>query len=652
MRIFIRNLSIFAVLLLTLVAAVGCKSKKPEVDVRAPGEDRARAVAHLKTAQRQADKKQYALAHEEFRAAIEADEGLFAAHLGFQDSFFAYFDPQIEDQARERDSMIKMYRDFARKSEGSAEFQFLYGRMLDRTGARADAAEYYRKTLKLDYKLFPAHMALADICEQVEKSPNQARVHRETGEKFQMVYELESKIEQNPLDIASHRRYQDAMLLMEDRMHEYYPPGGVMERYKSLVEQHATTGSEATFRYLYGRLLGQLGRLGEAKLQFERARDLRPKLSWPYDGLATYHLMQASIKPGEAETMVDNAIRLYKKAVERDPKQIESRVKLIQARIWMSKILVAEHDKLKRRVNEGYNLTQQKKDQIISFVVRIHDNTRNCKNEVIELVTENPESAEAYFTLATFAAQDGAFLLAEDALAQAQAVFDALPQSEAKAKMDLRKSIDSLKKEISAQISGIITGEINEVALPLPAGFLSKEAGLRLKHESPVLRVLTVNMLASLCVDIIRDEDTMPDALRVDYKNAAKNATFLVAQALDDKDDEVRLASLRALGNLMLDPFQDKVCAVLRDVKADSRLRREAAIALKKMRVKESVDVLIEGLKADDADVRKYSAEALLDIVGRMHGYNYDDPAEKRTEAVARWGKWWAENKETFEVKD
>ncbi len=652
MRISIRNLSIFAVLLLTLGAAVCCKSKEPEVDVRAPEEARTRAVAHLKTAQRQADKKQYALAHEEFRAAIEADEELFAAHLGFQDSFFAYFDPQIEDQARERDSMIKMYRDFARKHERSSEFQFLYGRMLDRTGERAEAAEYYREALKIDRKLFPAHMALADICEQVEKSPNQARVHRETGEKFQTVYELESKIEQNPLDIPSHRRYQDTMLLMEDRMHEDYPPGGVLERYKSLVEKHATTGNEATFRYLYGRLLGQLGRLEEAKLQFERARDLRPKLSWPYDGLATYHLMQASIRPGESETLVDNAIRLYKKAVERDPQQIESRVKLIQARIWLSKILAAENDKLKRRVNEGYEITQQQKDQIISFAVRIYDNTKNCKNEAIELVTQNPESAEAYFAFATFAAQDGAFLLAEEALAQARAVFAALPQSEARTKTDLRKNIDLLEKEISAQISGIITGEIKEVVLPLPAGFLGKEAGLRLKHESPVLRVLTVNMLTRLCADIIQDEGTMPEALRGDYQYAAQNATFLIAQALDDKDDEVRLASLRALGNLMLDPFQDRVCAVLRDVKADPRLRREAAIALKKMRVKESVDTLIEGLKADDADVRKYSAEALLDLVGRMHGYNYDDPAEKRTEAVAQWEKWWAENKETFEIKD
>ena len=401
-----------------------------------------------------------------------------------------------------------------------------------------------------------------------------------------------------------------------------------------------------------GFVLGQLGRLEEAKLQFERARDLRPKLSWPYDGLATYHLMQASIKPGEAETLVDNAIRLYQKAVERDPKQIESKVKLIQARIWLNKILAAEQNKLRRRVNEGYDLTQQQKDQIISFVVRIYDNMKNCRNDAIELVTEHPESAEAYFAFATFAAQDNAFLLAEDALARALAVFDALPQSEAKMKADLRISIDLLKKQISEQISGIITGEIKEVVLPLPAGFLVREAELRLKHESPTLRVLTVNALAGQCADIILDENTMPEALRLDYKNAAKNITFLIAQALDDKDDEVRLASIRALGDLMLDPFCDKVCAVLMDVKADPRLRRETAIALKNMRVKESVDALIEGLKADDADVRKYSAEALLDIVGRKHGYNYDDPDEKRAEAVAQWEKWWAENKETFEIEN
>ena len=656
MRTFLKHLLIFVVFPAGLSLAVSCGSKDTAEDSRTPRstEHRDTAIALLKTAQRQSEKKQYALAHESYRSAIEADPEIFSAHLGFQDSFFEYYDPRIEDQAEEYGRMMKTYRDHARKHGDSTEFQYLYGRLLDRDGSRKEAAEYYRKALEIDYKLFPAHIGLAEIYEQVEISPNLARDHRQKGKKFGMLFELETAVEQNPFDVSTHRLYQDAMFEAENNMPRYYPPGGLMERYKSLLEKYAATDREPMFLYLIGRIYGWMGRTEEARQKFEQASKLRPSLPWPYDGLATYNLklaMKSGVELDKSRVLVEKSIRLYQKAVRLDPKQVESRLKLLNARMQMTGIHSAYLKKLGRIVAQGGELTQKQEEEIPHHRIKMHDHRTACKNEVLELISQDPKNIEAYLYLAVFACEDGAYLLAQEVCDTALSVYGTISESEARKKSDVIDQVNKLKKNVDDVVGNILTGRGDEAA-SLPKAFTIEEAGKRMKSESGELRKRTVIILASLCAQIIADKDRMPDALKGDYGRLAQYAVRLISTGMEDGDVEVKLASVRALGDLEISPFAEKVAAILADPNAEPRLRTEAAIALKKMREKDSIPFLVEGLKAENEDIRRFSAEALYGITGRKHGYNYDDPPEKRKKAIAEWKQWWKENSDTFEIEE
>jgi hypothetical protein len=294
-------------------------------------------------------------------------------------------------------------------------------------------------------------------------------------------------------------------------------------------------------------------------------------------------------------------------------------------------------------------LNEERKQQYLQIFVKVHDQIKACQAESLALVTDNPRDIDAYVCLAMFAEEHGAHLLAQEIIGVAKKLFKALPRQEAELKADLGKSVAELGAQIDGSAARLVSGRGDE-ASTLPSAFVFEEAAKRLKSENADLRKRTVVMLAALCAQIRRDIGAMPQAVRDDYSQRAQDAARLVAQALDDKDVDVRVESVRALGDLLLDPFAEKVAAVLSDKEADARLRTRAAIALGQMRVKEGIPALIEGLKADDADVRQFSAEALLNIVGRKFGYNYDDTSIERAKAIAEWEKWWAENKDTFTV--
>lgn len=56
-------------------------------------------------------------------------------------------------------------------------------------------------------------------------------------------------------------------------------------------------------------------------------------------------------------------------------------------------------------------------------------------------------------------------------------------------------------------------------------------------------------------------------------------------------------------------------------------------------KVVEAIGPLVELLNDEDRAVRFYAIEALHQITGKDYGYKYQDRAELRAEAVARWRK-------------
>ncbi len=651
-----RNLTrkILAVLaIFALVTAVSCgpgkkKDDQTDTDPVQTTAERAEAVGFLKSARRYIDENdppKYALACQMYYEAIEADPTLFPAHLGYQDSFFKYFDAGVPSQAKERDKMKKMYASYAKRHKDSAEFQYLYGAMLDKCGEPIRAAKYYRAALKLDYTLYQAHLALADVCEKYEKSPSQTALHRKEGEKFRMVCELEEAVERKPFDIVAHRNRQDAMLLMENEEPAHFPPGATLERYRKLMEKHAAGSRDATFRYLYGRLLGQAGQTEDAQKQFETARTIRPKLAWPNDGLAAVYVNLANNKPlDESEKQISKAVRLSQKSVTLDPKQIDFRLRLLQLRQMLDRIYAMQARKLSEIERRGGLLSKSQEEKRTNYSIKIHNNRMAFKTEAMETVSQYENNPRPYFALGYFAYSDGAFLFAREVAGIAKSLAGSMTGADAKLNADLIEQTKILKEEADRAVKELISGKRNVMARTL----LIEESRRRLKDENAELRKRTVSMLTQLCVAFQAGLDSLPEALRADYRNRIKQSVVLIAGALDDKDPDVIVEAVRSVGALQIDPFADKVAAILADKKAEPRLRMEAAIAVKSMRTKSAVPALIGGLEADNADVRKFSAEALVAIVGRSHGYNHDDTPENRSKAVEKWKKWWEENKQSW----
>ncbi|MCD5401319.1 HEAT repeat domain-containing protein, partial [candidate division NPL-UPA2 bacterium] len=131
------------------------------------------------------------------------------------------------------------------------------------------------------------------------------------------------------------------------------------------------------------------------------------------------------------------------------------------------------------------------------------------------------------------------------------------------------------------------------------------------------------------------DSDVRESAATALWKIGDPRAVTPLITALGDEDERVRRNAAEALGRIGDPRAVEPLIAALRD--EDSDVRESAALALGKTRDPRAVKPLIAALRDEDRDVRESAAWALEEITGKYFG-----------EDVARWQKWWEENKEAF----
>jgi tetratricopeptide (TPR) repeat protein len=129
-----------------------------------------------------------------------------------------------------------------------------------------------------------------------------------------------------------------------------------------------------------------------------------------------------------------------------------------------------------------------------------------------------------------------------------------------------------------------------------------------------------------------------------------------VAAGLEDADERVVVVAAKIAEGKKMKAAAPKMAEAMKRCGADAAVAVMGAMGglLKNSTTPEgdvvaseetraAVPALIDALESGDARVREAGIRALSDITGRTLMYHFDDAAEARAAAVARWRDWWKE---------
>ena len=129
-----------------------------------------------------------------------------------------------------------------------------------------------------------------------------------------------------------------------------------------------------------------------------------------------------------------------------------------------------------------------------------------------------------------------------------------------------------------------------------------------------------------------------------------------VAAGLEDADERVVIVAAKIAEGKKIKAVVPKMAEAMTRCGADAAVAVAGAMGglLKNSTTPEgnvvvseatraAVPALIDALESGDARVREAGIRALSDITGRTLMYHFDDAAEARAAAVARWRAWWEE---------
>jgi tetratricopeptide (TPR) repeat protein len=623
------------------------------VTTKEPAVNEEQARGYLNTANEfmKATPPQPARANAFFKSAIDSNYRLLAAHTGYQDSFFEYYNADVAAQETQKNEMLAMYAGHVKKYPADAMFQYLYGRMLDKAGMRGEAAPYFKEAVRLDEKYYPAHEALAKYYEEVGKNPLTAREHREKAEKYRAIQEARDAIAADPSNIPAHRQYQDVMLAAE-KSHDV-EKGAALKEYEQRLAGSAGTAEEARYLYLYGRLLGQSGDLEAARTHFERAAELDPKMPWPCDGLGIYCMLKAGtpgISPGEADDFMTKALGMFEKAVRLDGKQLVIKKKLAGLYLEVSARRQARAEEIRLKA-EGRALTPDELNQVKAALRDSYRMESECKARLMEMLGEKIADPEVQFYLAAFMFSDQSHVLAKQAAEAGLALLKEKPLPDAKDGEAIKVKLTGIAQDSAIWIRRLEENRDLETSA-YPHSFFDEEFGARMGSEKAAMRANTVLALTAFIVQSAKRMDELDPDVRGDYERMQMSALKMISGAVFDKEDAVRLNAVKAVGGFQVKPMCEEVGKILVNAKESEELRREAALALGDMRLAAGVDFLIEGLKDESQSVREYSADGLRSLGVQTFGYDYAAEAEKRAEAIAKIKQWWDENKANYRAPE
>lgn len=616
---------------------------------KAPVVNEEEARAHLRTALSFADSRppQWARANAEFKSAVDADYRLLPAHIGYQDSFFKLFNPQVPVQVERQGEMLKMYEKYAKKYPSEAAFQYLLGRMLDNMNRRKDAVEYFKAAIKLDDRFYPAHADLARFYDEVDKSPALAKYHRDKSEKYRAIHELRGALAANPSDIPLHRQYQDVMLAAEDS--KDVRAGAALEEYKTRLQDAAGDPKrEAQYLYLYGRLLGQTGSLEEARKNFEQAAALNDKLPWPYDGLGTYFIRKAQ-EPGTSEAdrddFINQALQMLEKAARKDPAQPVINLKLSGLCAEVASLRLKQADALRAKTESPSPEEERKMKELLWDAYR---RSNQGKSILLGMTETDLREPELYQQMAMLMYGDECYFLTRQTSLAGLAILRENPPVDPAARQRMEVKLSGLAADSETFIRRM--EEDREKSPHCPQLFFEEEFRARMQSGSDDFRARIVTHLAAFYEQIMQDRQLLDPRILPDYEKMQKAALVQIGMALKDKAEKVRKEAVSVLGLLRVQPFCENIGRILQDPGESAALRREAATALGRMRAAEGIDFLITGLKDEDRFVREESADSLREMGVQTFGYNFDEEDAARAEKIRKIEDWWKENRAAHKI--
>ena len=624
--------------------AVVRPNKEPVIN-----ESEARGFLNTATEYMNANPKQPARANDFFKSAIGSNYKLLPAHLGYQDSFFEYYNPDVAAQEKQKNEMLAMYEKYAKRYPADPMFQHLYGRMLDKLGKRKDAVPYFKEALKLDDKYYLAHAALAKFYEEVDKSPALAQFHKDKSEKYRAIQELRNAIAADPSNIVLHREYQDLMLAAEKSRD--VEPEAVLKEYEQRLKDAKGTADEPQYLYLYGRLLGQMSNPEDAKTQFELAASLNPKLPWPYDGLGTYYILKAQeqgTSQKDADDCINKAMQMYEKAVRLDNKLLTTKLKLAELYMNVSSLRQGQAEEIRTRA-AGRALAPEEQDKIKSLLGEAYRLSGECKARITEMLADQPQEPEVLLLTATFQYEDGSYFLAKQAAATGLNLTKEKPPVDPEVRDRIEIKLTGIMQDSDIFIRQLAENRVQKGAV-FPHFFFENEFRARMQSDDANLRANTIQALAAFYIGVMQTRDELDEKILADYEQMQKTALVLIGEALADGADNVRLNAVKAAGALGVEPFCEDIGKILANAKEPDEMRREAALALGNMRSAKAVEFLIEGLKDESRPVREYSIKGLRDLAIQTFGYDYAAEVGKRLETAEKIKKWWEENKATYQV--
>lgn len=418
------------------------------------------------------------------------------------------------------------------------------------------------------------------------------------------------------------REIAEEMVFQEQSIKEKRE-GSLLERY----ERRGKEGNDPLPWYLYGRLLGKLKRLEEAKKAFEKGLEIDPRFYPAREGLALYFLHKG--EPDEAELNLRKALLInprlfrghftlggiyfnqqdFKKALvefKKIPSEMEGEFHTYfhMGRCFQN---LSQWDEAIQVLSKA--LEEHPEHQEIRYFLAMSFWGKGKKKEAfdtyLEAIQENPRDVYPHY-------QIGCLYLMEGEKEQALS--------------HLRKALEYLPRE---GVPGISPEEVQRKILKAQEEEGAGEMGVQ---------------------DVIREAASNPDP-QVRKRNLIllspmaphPKITEAFARALLDEDPAVRTLAVWELGKREGPEAFSLLELVIQD--KDPLVRGAVCKVMGELKERRAVPLLIRALRDNDSYVFLASHKALTRITGEVFflGFLEDSPPEKRERLIRRWEEWWKE---------
>ncbi|HYC78312.1 MAG TPA: tetratricopeptide repeat protein [Planctomycetota bacterium] len=398
--------------------------------------------------------------------------------------------------------------------------------------------------------------------------------------------------------------------------------------------------------YLAGRILGNTGRVEEAKKLFEKAIQIDPWFPWAYHGLGTCHVRRERF---------EDAVKAYRRALELDPSFIRAMEPLAVCLIQLERPQEAED--LLRRILERHPENQG----ALRTLARIHA-LRHRFGEAIELLRKllelRPEDDEARRMLAYCYREAER---PEDAEKIYLALVKAQPEDrtslKALAGLKLRQgenhvAADYYRRVLKLTDPGSPEAEsLRKIADDLQNGPAIEKRNPKQKTADEWMDVLLNSVDEQKCLQAVRVLGANVDDVPTVEQWTALQQAFL--QALKSKFPSVKVLALRQVERSPLYRSEElaRLAMLFLDRNQDRLVRAQAAETLGELRHPSAVPAIVDALaQTDDPYVFERSFHALVKLAPQLVTIPMPETLDRESmaDAARQWKDWYAAHRDRY----